>query len=99
MSSEQNLKQKIMRRFIEEEFLTPVELAEVPRDVELLVAQEMIKIIDKIFTRADQENFLDKLQAYRTNLLTQKVNERRLLGKTLTQDGVTYMLAILCKIV
>ena len=61
MSSEQNLKQKIMRRFIEEEFLTPVELAEVPRDVELLVAQEMIKIIDKIFTRADQENFLDKL--------------------------------------
>ena len=61
MSSEQNLKQKIMRRFIEEEFLTPVELAEAPRDVELLVAQEMIKIIDKIFTRADQENFLDKL--------------------------------------
>ena len=37
-----------MRRFIEEEFLTPVELAEAPRDVELLIAQEMVRIIDRM---------------------------------------------------
>ena len=73
-----------MRRFIEEEFLTPVELAEAPRDVELLIAQEMVRIIDRMQTQIDQENFIDKLQAYRTHLLTQKSNERRLLGKTLT---------------
>ena len=37
------------------------------------------------------------MQTYRTNQLTLKPIERRLLGQALTRDGVTYLLAILCK--
>ena len=46
---EQSVKAKIRRRFVDEEFLTPVEFAELPKDVELLVAQDMVKIIDKVY--------------------------------------------------
>ena len=64
---EQTVKQKIMRRFVEEEFVTPVEFAEQPKDVELLVSQEMVKMIDKMYAQREQQNFIEKLQAYRTN--------------------------------
>lgn len=43
-----------MRRFTDDEFLTPVEFAEAPKDVELLVAQEMVKVIDKMHPFAEQ---------------------------------------------
>ena len=56
-----------MRRFVEEEFVTPVEFAEQPKDVELLVSQEMVKMIDKMYAQREQQNFIEKLQAYRTN--------------------------------
>ena len=97
--ADQSVKQKIMRRFVEEEFLTPVEFAEAPKDVELLVAQEMVKVIDKMHSQSEQENFVEKMQTYRTNLMTMKPQERKLLGQALTRDGVTYLLAIFVKII
>lgn len=39
------------------------------------------------------------MQTYRTNMLTLKPTERKLLGQTLSKDGVTYLLAILCKLI
>ena len=43
------IKQKIKKRFTEEQFVIPVELIESPADLELLVAQEMVNTIDKTF--------------------------------------------------
>ena len=57
----------------------------------------MVKIIDKRYPLIEQENFIEKMQAYRANLRTLKPSEHKSLGKTLTKDGVTYLLAILCK--
>ena len=37
------------------------------------------------------------MQAYRTNWLSKRPNERKLLGQTLTHDGITYLIALLCK--
>ena len=88
-----------MRRFVDEDFLTPVEFAEAPKDVELLVSQHMVKVIDKMHPFAEQESFIEKMQTYRTNLMTLKPNDRKLLGQALTRDGVTYLLAILCKLI
>ena len=56
-----------MRRFADEDFLTPVEFAEAPKDVELLVSQHMVKVIDKMHPFAEQESFIEKMQTYRTN--------------------------------
>ena len=61
-----------MRRFIEDEFMLPVEFAELPKDVELLVAQEMIKVVDRMFQIGEQESFVKKMQMYRINLRTMK---------------------------
>ena len=58
---EQTVKQKIMRRFVEEEFVTPVEFAEQPKDVELLVSQEMVKMIDKMYALREQLSFIEKM--------------------------------------
>ena len=65
--------------------------------MELLVAQDMLKIFDKVYGLDDQEQFIEKIQAFRTNLITVKATDRKLLGKNLTQDGITYLLAILSK--
>lgn len=97
--AEQAVKQKIRSRFDVEEFVHEVEFAEKPADVELLVAQSMVKVIDKMFPFAEQELFVEKMNTYRTNLLQHKPQDRKLLGKTLTQDGVTYLIAILAKII
>ena len=50
-----------MRRFVEEEFVTPVEFAEQPKDVELLVSQEMVKMIDKMYAQREQQSFIEKM--------------------------------------
>ena len=44
----------------------------------------MLKIIDKMYTLPDQEHFIEKMQTFRTNLLTVPANNRKLLGKHLT---------------
>ena len=58
---ENQIKKKIMQRFIQEEFMTPVEFAEGPRDIELLVSQEMVKIIDNVFPFSEQLSYIEKL--------------------------------------
>ena len=70
--AEQGVKQKIRNRFVVEEFMTPVEFAENSADVELLVAQTMVKVIDKMFPVPEQEIFVEKMNSYRTNLLSHK---------------------------
>ena len=57
----------------------------------------MVKIIEKRYPLIEQENFIEKMQAYRANLRTLKPSEHKSLGKALSKDGVTYLLAILCK--
>ena len=56
-------------------------------------------MIDKMFTFDSQQSFIEKLNAYRTNQMTRKASERKMLGKVLTQDGVSYLIAILSKII
>jgi len=46
MVEQQSVKNKIRRRFVEDEFMTPVELVENSKDFELLISQEMVKILD-----------------------------------------------------
>ncbi len=57
----------------------------------------MVKIVDKMQRMDDQINFINKLQIYRQSQLTQKAHQRKLLGQSLTQDGITYLFAILSK--
>jgi len=47
--AENAIKQKIKKRFTQEQFVLPVELVETVADLELLVAQEMVNTIDKNF--------------------------------------------------
>jgi len=42
------VKNKIRRRFIEDEFMVPVEIIENSKDFELMISQEMVKILDSM---------------------------------------------------
>ena len=48
MAEQQSVKNKIRRRFMEDEFMVPVELVENAKDFELMISQEMVKILDSM---------------------------------------------------
>jgi len=57
----------------------------------------MIKVIERIFPISEQRSFLEKITDFRESLQNRKPIERKLLGQTMTSDGITYLIAILCK--
>ena len=97
MVEQQSVKNKIRRRFMEDEFMVPVELVENAKDFELMISQEMVKILDSMQDFTAQVNFINKLQSYRASRMIVKPQQREQLGQKLTQDGVTYLFAILSK--
>ena len=97
--AENAIKLKIKKRFNEEQFELPVQLAENTDDIELLVAQEMVNTIDKVFNYREQKDFMTKLQVFRQSQDTKKQAKAKGLGQSLTQDGIHYLLALCVKVI
>ena len=54
----------------------------------------MLMILSKVFTMHKQQEFIELINLYLTN--TETVGPRQI-GKQLSRDGITYLLAIMCR--
>ena len=54
----------------------------------------MLAILSKFFTMQKQQEFIELINLYLTNAETAG---QRQIGKQLSRDGITYLLAIMCR--
>ena len=91
---EKAVRDRIAQKYTQKQLKTQIDFPETIQDVELLVSQNMLAILSKFFTMQKQQEFIELINLYLTNAETAG---QRQIGKQLSRDGITYLLAIMCR--
>ena len=67
---EKAVRDRIQQKFTQKQLKTSVEFPETIDDVELLVSQNMLMILSKVFTMHKQQEFIELINLYLTNTET-----------------------------